>query len=167
MNPEIFKSESYQKILKYVIKFRYPELSYEEGLATQLLEPSCLLIKKEENGGGNCIYRQCQVVQRLSFINTTHNGCKRLGWDERRYYEYIDRNYQIFGRAITICELCDILNEVYDTSLETDDFFIRGETIERCEYCLEDFDPIYIKPKTYYVHEQLQEVIDKIANLFE
>lgn len=28
---EIFKSESYQKILKAVLKFRYPDLSYEEA----------------------------------------------------------------------------------------------------------------------------------------
>ena len=29
---KIFKSDSYQKILKAVLQFRYPELSYEEAL---------------------------------------------------------------------------------------------------------------------------------------
>ena len=41
-NIEIFKSESYQKISKAVLKFRYPDLSYKEALIEETQNPFCL-----------------------------------------------------------------------------------------------------------------------------
>lgn len=139
MNPQIFKSESYQKILKHVIKFRYPELSFERGLMKQLTEPSCLVIHKKDN----VVYRQCELMALL----TMHDQKRYKNIDdidrEAQILSFIYGSYIIVGRAITICELHDVLNSKLRTY------------------------SITLQHKAYYVHEQSQEIIDKIANLFD
>jgi hypothetical protein len=134
-NIGIFKSESYQKILKAVLKVRHHGLSYEEALRTEDGEDSF-----------------CIVNDHLYF-----------GIDlEPQDYGTLIR----LGRPITICEIVDVLEEVnstghlYEYRVETlVCFYDGGEEVEIVE--------VKLQSKTYYLHEQPQEIIDEIAELLD
>lgn len=167
MNVEIFKSESYQKILKHVIKFRYPELSFEQGLMKQLTQPSCLVIHKKDNA----IYRQCELM--ILFTMNAQERYKDIDDVDREteILTFISEHYTNIGRAITMCELCDVLNESYGDMLyvpPSRSYDISRLVIDTENYKWSAFnDFICIDHKTYYVHEQSQQTIDEIADLFD
>ncbi len=81
-NVETFKSESYQKILKAVLKFRYPKSTYEEALKEESKYCTALAYGKNK-----------PLVKCLLEI------------------EYDDTAYVFAGTPITICEVTDMLNK--------------------------------------------------------
>jgi hypothetical protein len=159
-NIEIFKSASYRKILKEVLKFRYPDLSYEKALYTERLIPDCLVC--------------CSTTYNpLMIINSHHFNTliqvRPKGELIRSEQICEDKPTAILGRPITICEIVDVLEEVsftgypYEYSLQSLIYFSKGIEDENDD----EITGINFQPKTYYLHEQTLETIDKIAELLD
>ena len=173
MNPEIFKSKSYQKILKHTIEFRCPELSFKEGLKKQLLESSCLVINKKNND----IYCQCELMAQFTAAAIARYENVSDINRQAEILTFISQYYINVGRPITICELGIILyakNNDYTIEPHAN-FNKNGKTryhyiIHKKEWdkmSCEKFPLVRLESESYYLHEQSQEVIDEIANLFE
>ena len=151
-NIDIFKSESYQTILKVVLEFRHSCTGEKEHLLLEEAQiPSCLILAsyQELNDAVGQVYTKHFSYNRSDikyFFLTTSEFIRQetISIYDKDFYS------KILGRAITICELWDVLCDI--------DIFPAGHVLY-----FGDFQAEYIKPKTYYLHEQPQNVIDKIA----
>ena len=149
-NLNIFKSPSYQKIFKEVLKLRHPNLNEEEALKEEAKITGCLLLisgKNEED-----IIGTFDLYDVLNTFFEPRNTIK----------------HRILGRPITTSELVDVLN-LLDKG---DDFYYQVSAIYQKDV-FQGITQVHFRPKiavslkqnTYYLDEQSQETIDKIADL--
>lgn len=162
-NIEIFKSESYQKILKAV----YPDLSYKEAL----IEEDCLILVDylKENDCIGKIYNRYISYNYNKILYSYITPDKIIKCGEMSVYDK-KLESKLLGRPITICEIVDVLNNVFDTN----SFIYSNGIIGQCSklYRFDDksvyiefYNKIALNKKSSLLHEQPQETIDEIAKL--
>jgi len=157
MQHEQFTNPHYQKILEKVIKHRHPELSFEKGLTMECNDKiHCIVFMEYEGITDILSYEKASKIITCDLLQQAISN-KTL-------------KYQILGRPITICELCDVLNTLCSGN-KIVKYYNSHLVLEYLEYEsgteLDIKRPIaLLQPKTYYLHEQPIEVQEKIANLF-
>lgn len=108
-NINIFKTPSYQKIFKEVLKLRHPNLSEEEALKEEVKYLGCLFYSKRK-----------QKDYLFHLIRCDKNVCWFFDKKEEEPLNK-DNKYICVGRPITISELVDVLNrkEKFKDDFET------------------------------------------------
>jgi hypothetical protein len=99
-NINIFKTPSYQKIFKEVLKLRHPNLSEEEALKEEVKYLGCLFYSKRNQKQKDCLFH---------LIRCDENVCWFFDKKEEEPLNK-DNKYICVGRPITISELVDVLN---------------------------------------------------------
>ena len=144
-----FTNTFYQNILKQVIKYRYPELSFEDGLKREYGYKACI-VKIDDKEFDE--YTTCEAVEMAEEYSYMEGGS----------FEVL----QILGRPITMCEIVNVLNNLSDNKYF---YYVQDKII--CytlfiEYKL-NIIQVECNKKTYYLHEQPIDVQEKIANLID
>lgn len=121
-NIDIFKTPSYQKIFKEVLKLRHPNLSEEEALKEEVKTIDCLLLvdyRKEQDA----IARIHCFEKRYSLLHFYHfaEGGLLYAKGDLNLHRFEEVKHRILGRPITISELVDVLNrkEKFKDDFET------------------------------------------------
>jgi len=179
MNYEILKSESYQKILKTVLKLRYPELSYEEALVREIQEYNCLVsIDLSKLGYLMHTGAPLRVVSqtKYEFLCIEPIYGKLFGVYDKNSKRILNKA-EVLGRPITLCELVDVLNDNIEDEENIDEYgyYYHLNAIYKMGYVISYTGTTAFLPKkqiefqknTYHLHEQPQAVLDEIIKLLK
>jgi hypothetical protein len=114
-NINIFKTPSYQKIFKEVLKLRHPNLSEEEALKEEVKYLGCLFYSTKNKKKKDCLFHLIRCDENVCWFFDKKEERRWQIWQGRRLMIKLeplnkDNKYICVGRPITISELVDVLN---------------------------------------------------------
>lgn len=167
-NINIFKTPSYQKIFKEVLKLRHPNLNEEEALKEEVKYLGCLFYSKRK-----------QKDYLFHLIRCDENVCWFFDKKEEEPLNK-DNKYVCVGRPITISEIVDVLNgkgEFQDefNPIEEYGYYYQNNAIYKMEYhrnynSSNDFLPdivIELNKPINFLHELEEETLNDIVFMYE
>ena len=148
-------NESYKKILKAVLKFRYPDYGYKQALQFEFKDPIC-------------IFKYNEIIDYVGSKAENYRSHKKEYDAMGKECKWVILNrFSILGTPITLAEVVRIV-AYQELSSENNNFdgealfipFDSGYGVHVGELIIE-------WNLKNYLHEQSQEAIDKIAKLLD
>ena len=185
-NINIFKTPSYQKIFKEVLKLRHPNLSEEEALKEEVKYLGCLFYSKRNQKQKDCLFHLISKNQQTRcdenvcwFFDKLKEEIRWHIWQGRLLKITLeplnkDNKYICVGRPITISELVDVLNRKDKfkddfNSIGEYGYYYQDNAICQMRYFKSQFNPdivIEFNKSINFLHEleeyTLNEVVDEL-----